>query len=193
MRSRCGSSIHGSKSRRVRTARRSRAPTPRRSLRPPAIPCSASRPTTGASTAPTCRRHWRSSSGDCTRRSCVRPLKVKVKGFTAFADEVDLDFTGLDLFAITGPTGAGKTSLIQAIPIALFGRAPKVADDLRQLISPSTEQARFYYEFMARGGRYRITRVIHRTRPASVALEEHVGGDEWRSLTRGVRQTHDKI
>ena len=85
----------------------------------------------------------------------MRPLKVKVKGFTAFADEVDLDFAGLDLFAITGPTGAGKTSLIQAIPIALFGRAPKVANDLRQLISPSTEQARFYYEFLARGGRYR--------------------------------------
>ena len=59
----------------------------------------------------------------------MRPLRVKIKGFTAFADEVDLDFTGLDLFAVTGPTGAGKTSLIQSIPIALYGRAPKVADD----------------------------------------------------------------
>src|SRR5881396_2182917 len=194
MRSRCGSSIHGSKSRpRVRTARRSRAPTPRRSLPPPPIPCSASRPTSGASTAPTCRRHWRSSSGDCTRRSCVRPLRVKVKGFTAFADEVDLDFAGLDLFAITGPTGSGKTSLIQSIPIALYGRAPKVADDLRQLISPSAEHARFHCEFMARGGRYRISRVIHRTRPTSVALEEHVSDDEWRSLARGVRQANEKI
>jgi exonuclease SbcC len=123
----------------------------------------------------------------------VRPLRVKVRGFTAFADEVDLDFAGLDLFAVTGPTGAGKTSLIQAIPIALYGRAPKVADDLRQLISPSAEQARFHYEFLARGGRYRISRVIHRTRPTAVALEEHVGGDAWRSLARGVRQTAEKI
>jgi len=123
----------------------------------------------------------------------MRPLKVKVKGFTAFADEVDLDFAGLDLFAVTGPTGAGKTSLIQTIPIALYGRAPKVADDLRQLISPSTEHARFHFEFMAHGGRYRISRVIHRTRPTSVALEEHVDGEEWRSLARGVRQTAEKI
>ncbi len=123
----------------------------------------------------------------------MRPLRVKVKGFTAFADEVDLDFAGLDLFAVTGPTGAGKTSLIQAIPIALYGRAPKVADDLRQLISPSAEQARFHYEFLARGGRYRISRVIHRTRPTAVALEEHVGGDAWRSLARGARQTAEKI
>lgn len=123
----------------------------------------------------------------------MRPLRLKVKGFTAFADEVDLDFAGLDLFAITGPTGAGKTSLIQSIPIALYGRAPKVADDLRQLIAPSAEQARFHYEFLARDRRYRITRVIHRTRPTSVALEEHVGGDEWRSLARGVRQAIDKV
>jgi exonuclease SbcC len=123
----------------------------------------------------------------------VRPLKVKIKGFTAFADEIDLDFAGLDLFAITGPTGAGKTSLVQAIPIALYGRAPKVADDLRQLISPSAEHARFHCEFMARGGRYRITRVIHRTRPTAVALEEHVNGDEWRSLARGVRQATERV
>ena len=123
----------------------------------------------------------------------MRPLRVKVKGFTAFADEVDLDFAGLDLFAVTGPTGSGKTSLIQAIPIALYGRAPKVADDLRQLISPSAEQARFHFEFLARGGRYRISRVIHRTRPTAVALEEHVGDDAWRSLARGVRQTAEKI
>ena len=54
----------------------------------------------------------------------MRPLSIKIKGFTAFADEVDLDFAGLDLFAITGPTGSGKTSLIQSIPIALYGRAP---------------------------------------------------------------------
>ncbi len=123
----------------------------------------------------------------------MRPLRVKVKGFTAFADEVDLDFAGLDLFAVTGPTGSGKTSLIQAIPIALYGRTPKVADDLRQLISPTAEQARFHFEFLARGGRYRISRVIHRTRPTAVALEEHVGGDQWRSLARGVRQTAERI
>ena len=123
----------------------------------------------------------------------MRPLSIKIKGFTAFADEVDLDFGDLDLFAITGPTGSGKTSLIQSIPIALYGRAPKVADDLRQLISPSAEHARFHCEFMARGGRYRISRVIHRTRPTSVALEEHVGDDEWRSLARGVRQAADKV
>ena len=77
----------------------------------------------------------------------MRPRRLRVKGYTAFVEEADLDFDGLDLFAITGPTGAGKTSLLQAMTIALYGRAPKLGDDLRQLISPSGDQARFYFEF----------------------------------------------
>ena len=75
----------------------------------------------------------------------MRPRRLRVKGYTAFVEEADLDFDGLDLFAITGPTGAGKTSLLQAMTIALYGRAPKLGDDLRQLISPFGEQARFYF------------------------------------------------
>ena len=35
----------------------------------------------------------------------VRPLRLHVKGFTAFRDEQVLDFAELDVFAIAGPTG----------------------------------------------------------------------------------------
>ena len=45
----------------------------------------------------------------------MRPVKLALEGFTAFRERTCLDFTGLDLFAITGPTGAGKSSLIDAI------------------------------------------------------------------------------
>ena len=108
----------------------------------------------------------------------MRPRRLRVKGYTAFVEEADIDFEGLDLFAITGPTGAGKTSLLQAMTIALYGRAPKLGDDLRQLISPSGDQARFYFEFSAHGRSYRITRVLHRTRATTVAFE--VRGRRWR-------------
>ena len=53
----------------------------------------------------------------------MRPHKLTLEGFTSFRDKLELDFTGLDLFAITGPTGAGKSSLIDAICFALFGQS----------------------------------------------------------------------
>ena len=101
------------------------------------------------------------------RKRCVRPRRLRVKGYTAFVEEADVDFDGLDLFAITGPTGAGKTSLLQAMTIALYGRAPKLGDDLRQLISPAAERAEFSFEFLAHGRRYRIGRVMFRARPTA--------------------------
>ena len=97
----------------------------------------------------------------------MRPRRLRVKGYTAFVEEAEVDFDGLDLFAITGPTGAGKTSLLQAMTIALYGRAPKLGDDLRQLISPLAEQARFHFEFQTHNRCYRITRVMSRNPPAA--------------------------
>src|SRR5437867_1927351 len=55
-------------------------------------------------------------------RKCMRPRKLVVRGFTCFRDEAEIDFTRLDLFAITGPTGAGKTSILDAMTLALHGR-----------------------------------------------------------------------
>jgi len=45
----------------------------------------------------------------------MRPQKLEVEGFTAFRQRTCIDFSNLDLFAITGQTGAGKSSLIDAI------------------------------------------------------------------------------
>ena len=123
----------------------------------------------------------------------MRPRRLRVKGYTAFLEEAEVDFDGLDLFAITGPTGAGKTSLLQAMTIALYGRAPKLGDDLRQLISPLAEQARFYFEFQAHGRSYRITRVMFRNRPTAVAFEAQGDDGIWQTLTRGVREANARV
>ena len=77
--------------------------------------------------------------------------------------------------------------------IALYGRAPKLGDDLRQLISPSGDQARFSFEFSAHGRSYRIMRVLHRTRPTTVAFELRGDDGEWGTLTRGVREANAKV
>ena len=59
----------------------------------------------------------------------MRPLRLKLKNFTAFREEQELDFDGLDLFALCGPIGSGKSSLLDAMTYALYGRVERVGDE----------------------------------------------------------------
>lgn len=62
----------------------------------------------------------------------MRPLKLKVRGFLTYKNEIEIDFTKLyekKIFLIAGDTGSGKTSIFDAITYALYG---EVARDIDQ-------------------------------------------------------------
>jgi exonuclease SbcC len=91
----------------------------------------------------------------------VRPLSLAIEGFTAFRDRQDIDFESLDLFVITGPTGAGKTSILDAMVFALYGQVPRLGGKwgTSDLVSLGRVQARVHFEFSVNGkGRYRVAR-----------------------------------
>ncbi len=56
----------------------------------------------------------------------MRPESIQVEGFSAYRSmEEPVEFGGVDFFSITGPTGSGKSSLIDAMIFALYGRVPR--------------------------------------------------------------------
>ena len=85
----------------------------------------------------------------------MRPLRLEIEGFTSFREKVVLDFESLDLFAITGPTGAGKSSLIDALVFALYGQVPRVGKEYRQLLSHGAERANVRLDFAVGSERFR--------------------------------------
>ena len=54
------------------------------------------------------------------------PIKLKLRNFMAYR-ETELDFRGIHLAVLTGENGAGKSSLLDAITWALWGKAPSPA------------------------------------------------------------------
>ena len=67
----------------------------------------------------------------------MRPIKLTLQAFGPFADTQTVDFReALEsrLFGIYGPTGAGKTSILDGLCFALFGESSgqeRQGDDLR--------------------------------------------------------------
>ena len=63
------------------------------------------------------------------------PIDLKIEGFLSYLDPVEIDFTGFDLACITGENGAGKSSILDAITWALFGKARRQDESLINLNS----------------------------------------------------------
>jgi exonuclease SbcC len=122
----------------------------------------------------------------------VRPLRLDLEGFTSFREKLSVDFSDLDLFAITGPTGAGKSSIIDALVFALYGQVPRVGDDYKQLISHGAERLSVLLEFEVGPDRYRIARTARRVGASKQRLEQ-IEGDEARPLADKAREIRARI
>lgn len=100
----------------------------------------------------------------------MRPVKLEIAGFTAFREMSIVDFTRLDLFAITGPTGAGKTSLLDAITYALYGKTARLSKAGKELVSQGATAMSVVFEFSVGARSYRVARAI-RGANSTVRLE----------------------
>jgi len=104
----------------------------------------------------------------------MRPDRLQVAGFTAFRQPTEVDFTGADLFALSGPTGAGKSSLIDAITFALYGSVARYEDDrlVAPIVSQGLAEARVALDFTVEGRGYTAVRVVRTTRTGKATTKE---------------------
>lgn len=94
----------------------------------------------------------------------MRIHHLRISGFGPFAGTEDIDFDRLSahgLFLLNGPTGAGKTSVLDAICFALYGSVPGARQDGKRLRSDHAEPGQepaVTCEFSAQGRRFEVTR-----------------------------------
>ena len=101
----------------------------------------------------------------------MRIHRVQIEGFGPFREAQQVDFDALapsGVFVIAGRTGAGKSSILDAICFALYGTVPRYDGAERRLRSDHCgpdDPTRVTMEFTAGADRWRITRSPDYERP----------------------------
>ena len=95
----------------------------------------------------------------------MRPIKLTISAFGPYASKQVIDFEelkGRNIFVISGKTGAGKTTIFDAISYALYGEASgesRETDSLRSHFADDNTETYVELEFELRGERYIVNRV----------------------------------
>jgi exonuclease SbcC len=123
----------------------------------------------------------------------MRPLRLDLAGFAAFREPVSIDFTDADFFALVGPTGSGKSTVLDGVCFALYGTVPRWRNtsSVANALAPSVSEARVRLAFEVAGARYVATRVVRRDgkgriKTAGAALQRMPGGFDVRRLDTGL-------
>ncbi|MFQ5399534.1 MAG: AAA family ATPase [Anaerolineae bacterium] len=130
------------------------------------------------------------------------PLKLELTNFLSYRETATLDFSGIHLACISGLNGAGKSSILDGITWALFGKSRSKSDDdlVNRAAVVAGEGAAVSFTFDLEGSRYRV---IRRKAPRkSTLLEFQVaagqapsgGAPEWKTLSESrIRETQAAI
>ena len=104
----------------------------------------------------------------------MRPVRLEIEGFAAFRTTTVVDFEGVDLFALAGATGSGKTTVLDAMVFALYGSVPRLADQraVAPVIAQGMAEARVRFDFTIGAYAFTATRVVRRTKGAGATTAE---------------------
>ena len=115
----------------------------------------------------------------------MRPERLRISAFGPYAGQEDLDFSALGnhtLFLICGPTGAGKSTILDAMCYALYGKtsgAVRSGEDLRSNYVGYDRKTYVEFDFAIGNRHYRIyrspTQLLERQKGDRSKPVEHKG------------------
>jgi exonuclease SbcC len=96
-----------------------------------------------------------------------------MEGFSGFRAPATVSFEDADLVVFVGPTGSGKSSIVDAIAFALYGCVPRYDD--RRAVEPAIHQlcqeAKVRLDFEVAGRHHTAVRIVRRTKTGATTSE----------------------
>ncbi|MBI5156861.1 MAG: SMC family ATPase [Acidimicrobiia bacterium] len=123
----------------------------------------------------------------------MRPRSLTLRGFRSYADEVRFDFTGRNLVGIVGPIGSGKSSILDAVSFALYGKTPKFESETKRLINQRRAALHVELVFEVDGVVWKVVRVLRRTGAAAHTLYRIPEGAEPEEVADKAREVTERI
>ena len=100
----------------------------------------------------------------------MRPLELTIEGLRSFRAPVTLDLRGRDQIAIVGDTGAGKSSIIEAMTYALYGQATFSGLN-RELMNDAAGQLRVVLRFRTADEEWEVARTLRRRASGAIGAQ----------------------
>ena len=97
----------------------------------------------------------------------MRPVRLLIEGLRSFRAPVSIDFEGRSHIAVVGDTGAGKSSILEAMMYALYGKATFGGSN-QELMNDTSMQLRVVLRFRVSGEEWEVARVVRRSSRGAV-------------------------
>ena len=90
----------------------------------------------------------------------MRPIRLRIAGLNSFREVQEIDFSKLcetGVFGIFGSTGSGKSTILDAITLALYGTVERASNNTQGILNHAEDQLTVEYSFSLAVGSQRIT------------------------------------